>query len=590
MENYRKLTLAERNALSEAGCRADHWDSVEVAPGFTADGIENCRFAGRVRLGRNVRISGIGSHIANYIIGDDAVIDNVGRLETRGPASFGQGVRAAVINENGGRSVTLWNGISAQTAYILAVYRHRPQTIARMERMIAGHIRDSSGEYGEIGAGAVVRDCGALLDVRIGPGARICGAAMLSNGTVLSAPDAPAFIGAGVKMYDFIAAEGCRIDNGTLLRRCYVGQAVEMSAFTATDSVFFACSSCENGEAASIFAGPFTVSHHKSTLLIAGMFSFFNAGSGTNQSNHLFKTGAVHQGIHMRGCKFGSDAYVMLPVVDGPFTTVTGRHKSHHDTSRFPFSYLVEEKGSSWLLPAINLTGCGLERDLKKWPARDRRGVFRRDTVNYEFHNPYTAEKIMQAMDIADGLLAKGESEVYIYERAKVKDVMLKRGRRLYALALDAAIGQMLSSPAGRLESGNADYLTASGHWTDAGGMFIPSAAMERLLDDIDSADINSVAELDSRLAELSAAYPVMARLWALDVLARMLGRTPTEPDIAEAVVRGTNAEETLRKMREEDAGKDFSDIMKISYGLDSYEKTVRETDFKNVRGTGTPI
>ena len=41
--------------------------------------------------------------------------------------------------------------------------------------------------------------------------------------------------------------------------------------------------------------GPYTVSHHKSSLLIAGMFSFFNAGSGSNQSNHLFKSGAVHQ-------------------------------------------------------------------------------------------------------------------------------------------------------------------------------------------------------------------------------------------------------------------------------------------------------
>ena len=66
-----------------------------------------------------------------------------------------------------------------------------------------------------------------------------------------------------------------------------------------------------------MFAGPYTVSHHRATLLIAGYFSFFNAGSGANQSNHMYKSGPVHQGVHLRGCKFGSDAYVLLPASTG---------------------------------------------------------------------------------------------------------------------------------------------------------------------------------------------------------------------------------------------------------------------------------
>ena len=94
--------------------------------------------------------------------------------------------------------------------------------------------------------------------------------------------------------------------------------------FTAAESLFSPNSHCENGEAASIFAGPYTVSHHKSSLLIAGMFSFFNAGSGSNQSNHLFKSGAVHQAVHLRGCKFASSAYIMSPALEGAFTMVMG--------------------------------------------------------------------------------------------------------------------------------------------------------------------------------------------------------------------------------------------------------------------------
>ena len=153
-----------------------------------------------------------------------------------------------------------------------------------------------------------------VREVRIGDGATIDGATLLENGTLC----AGAFVGADVKARDFILAEGARVDNGSILERCFVGESSVLDkGFTATHSLFFANCHCECGEAASVFAGPYTVSHHKSTLLIAGMFSFFNAGSGSNQSNHLFKSGAVHQSVHLRGCKFGSGAYIMSPALEG---------------------------------------------------------------------------------------------------------------------------------------------------------------------------------------------------------------------------------------------------------------------------------
>ena len=82
--------------------------------------------------------------------------------------------------------------------------------------------------------------------------------------------------------------------------------------FSAENSVFFANSEAFHGEAVSVFGGPYTVTHHKSSLLIAGMYSFFNAGSGTNQSNHMYKLGPVHQGILERGSKTGSFAYLLM--------------------------------------------------------------------------------------------------------------------------------------------------------------------------------------------------------------------------------------------------------------------------------------
>src|SRR5699024_4864097 len=128
------------------------------------------------------------------------------------------------------------------------------------------------------------------------------------NGSINSNVHAPVHIGYGVVANNFIISSGVRMKDGVMLNRCFVGQACELGhTYTATDSLFFSNCQGENGEAASIFAGPFTVTHHKSTLLISGMFSFMNAGSGSNQSNHMYKLGAIHQGIIERGGKTTSN-------------------------------------------------------------------------------------------------------------------------------------------------------------------------------------------------------------------------------------------------------------------------------------------
>ena len=91
-----------------------------------------------------------------------------------------------------------------------------------------------------------------------------------------------------------------------------MGQACVLKQnYSASDSLFFSNSQGMNGEASAVFAGPFTVTHHKSTLLISGMFSFMNAGSGSNQSNHMYKLGPIHQGILERGAKTTSDSLFM---------------------------------------------------------------------------------------------------------------------------------------------------------------------------------------------------------------------------------------------------------------------------------------
>ena len=121
-----------------------------------------------------------------------------------------------------------------------------------------------------------------------------------------------------------------------------------------------------------------------------------NAGSGSNQSNHLYKLGPIHQGVIERGAKTTSDSYILWPSRIGAFSLVIGRHYRHSDTTDFPFSYLIEEHDESRLIPGINLQSIGTIRDSQKWPKRDRRkDTNLLDSINFNLLSPYTIQKMI---------------------------------------------------------------------------------------------------------------------------------------------------------------------------------------------------
>ena len=288
MPQFRNLTPAEIAAVESLGSSAEAWSQVSVTDDFTPFQLLQSHLEGKVVVGSGARI--IRSRVCNYHIGEGALVEGVTALECRRRSTFGNGVGVATMNECGGRTVKIYDRLSAQAAYLMAVYRHRPQTMAALEKMVDDYAEARASQTGSVGKGSRIVGARFIREVRIGDNVTVDGCSILENGTVCDG----AHIGVDVKAYDFIAAENARIDNGSIVERCFVGESCRLDkAFTAAESLFFANSHCENGEAASIFAGPYTVSHHKSSLLIAGMFSFFNAGSGSNQSNHLFKSGAV---------------------------------------------------------------------------------------------------------------------------------------------------------------------------------------------------------------------------------------------------------------------------------------------------------
>ena len=513
MSDFRKMTAAEIAAAEARGATAEAWALVSVTDDFDPSQLLQCRLEGRVEIGSGARIH--RSAVKNYRLEARTLVEGVTALECRRRSSFGNGTPVAAMNECGGRTVKITERMSAQTAYMTVVYRHRPQLIAALDKMADDLAASRSGDLGETGCDCRIVGARFVREVRMGDNVEIDGASLLENGTLC----AGARIGADVKAYDFIAAENARIDNGATLERCFVGESCRLDkGFTAVDSLFFANSHCENGEAASIFAGPYTVSHHKSSLLIAGMFSFFNAGSGSNQSNHLFKSGAVHQSAHLRGCKFASGAYIMSPAVEGAFTMVLGHHADHHDTALFPYSYLIEKEGRSQLMPGANLTSYGTVRDVEKWPARDRRTV-KRDVIDFDEYNPYTAGAMLRAVDMLHTLQENDPAAAqYNYNKTVIRSTALARGVKLYNKAIVAALGAMLDGAAP-----NERY-DGTGRWLDMAGQYITKREAEAIADDIEAGRLRSFEEIDNRFRVFHVHYAEYARSWAEQIYASLLG------------------------------------------------------------------
>lgn len=568
----RNLTPSEIEAVERLGTTADDWSQILVGDNFRPEQLRQSRLGGRVELGEGAQI--IRSYVANYRIGRNSLVEQVTALQCRTESTFGGGVGVAAMNECEGRTVRICDQLSAQTAYMMALYRHRPRLIEALERMVEREVERNRSTMGQVGEACTISGARFIREVRIGNRVTIDGSSALVNGTILD----DATIGVDVKAYDFIVVEGARIANGATIERCFVGESCILDkGFTAADSLFFANSHCENGEAAAIFAGPYTVSHHKSSLLIAGMFSFFNAGSGSNQSNHLFKSGAVHQAVHPRGCKFASGAYIMSPALEGAFTMVMGHHSRHHDTSEFPYSYLLEKEERSFLLPAINLTSYGTVRDIDKWPKRDRRKVMR-DVINFEAHNPYTTYAMLQAVDRLHTIEEQNpDSPVYSYNRVQIRAAALQRGRALYNRAIVVALGAMLEKGA------SAERYDGTGRWLDVAGQYISKRVVEQIIDQIESGELTTIGEVDNAFRIFAVHYDDYAHTWAEEVYASLLGHTPTAEEIQEAIEAGRNAAETMRRTTDADRDRDYAPDMAVSYGLDCDTPEERMADFRAV-------
>ena len=585
---YRLLTDEEITLLEDHGCQAENWEAIMVAEDFKPTYVHDVTFYGDIKLGvfeKNIEVSrgflkhsglrnatlrnvcigdnslveNIGNYINNYSIGEGCYISNVSTMETMEGATYGEGNLISVLNEVGEGNVTLFDGLNSQLAAFMVKHNADKELRERIRQMIAEELERTLPDRGTIGFGVKIVNTREVVNTIVQDNCEVNGAARLFDCSLLSAAGSGVYVGSGVICENSIVADGSSITNDCNLQDCYVGEACQLTnGFTASASVFFANSYMSNGEACAAFCGPFTASHHKSSLLIGAMFSFYNAGSATNFSNHAYKMGPMHYGILERGTKTASGAYILMPANIGAFSVCFGKLMHHPDTRNIPFSYLIAYGDIMYLVPGRNLNTVGLYRDVRKWPKRDiRPRSGQKSIVNFTWLSPFTVNEMLQGKQILEKLReAQGEMvPEYNFRGYVITNNSLNIGLRNYDMAIKMFLARCVR------KYGPTEPASTTGwkQWSDLSGLLLPESEELRLIEEIKNREITDIQRVTERFGEIGERYEQYEWAFAYRLINEYYGiAQPRHADWQDIIDQGREAKRQWIATIREDALKEY--------------------------------
>lgn len=589
MDEYRLLTNEEISILEDNGCMAEDWTSINVAADFKPTYIKNVNFYGDVFLGvfeKNIEVSNgfirhsgirnatlrnvsigdnclienIGNYINNYAIGEECCICNVCTMETTAEATYGEGNTISVLNEAGNGNVILFSGLTSNLAALMIRNAADKEFTAAIRGIVKDDIERRAREKSTVGNNVKIVNTAEITNTHISDNCEINGASRISDCTLASGLEDNVFIGSGVICENSIVTDGSAVLNGANITNCFVGEACQITnGFTAESSLFFANCYMSNGEACAAFCGPFSASHHKSTLLIGCMLSFYNAGSATNFSNHAYKMGPIHYGCLERGTKTASGSHLLLPANIGAFSVCLGKITNHPDTRSLPFSYIISDGRETFVVPGINITTVGLYRDIRKWPRRDVRiQSSRKSLINHDWLSPLTINEIMAGKKTLEQMReSQGEDTAfYTCGGCKISRNSLERGIRLYDMAIKLFAGDVAAGYDLTAEGRDC----GTGEWGDLAGMLLPEQEERNIVNAISNGYLRSTADIDMFMKNVNERYGEYLITFTRNIIASQLGTDDlTESGIEQIIQQGRAAKEAWISEIRKDAEKEYS-------------------------------
>lgn len=541
-KTYRFLTREEIDLLERQGNHCEDWNQVRVTDVFGIRRLRGNTFMGSVTLGDigdgTARCGGfrldegivgsalcnvvIGDHpairdvrmLCGYTLGDNVVMFNVGEMSCDGELKC-----LEVMNENGGRAILPFAGMTVGDAYMWARYRGRRTFIKKLEGFTKEFIGTLDGSRGHVG------DCCTIAGVRT-----------IRNTSILSCADEPTVIDGAQALCDGVVGYGCHVEHGVIAERFMLGEHVTLEfGLRLNDTVVGDNSTLARCEVGNSIIFPAHEQHHNNSFLIAGLIMGQSniAAGGTIGSNHNSRT-ADNELAAGRGfwpglcCSFKHSSrfasYCLLAKGDYP---------SELDI-KLPFALVNNNMSKDRLevMPAYwwRYNMYALDRNSKKFAKRDKRKL---KLQNIEFDNmaPDTAEEMLHGMELLRGWMADAKGgEVYGNEMEKGKRPVLilkpEEGVKAYEDMLVFYAMKYLTAEYGEsLPPATLGDSPRVRQWVNVGGQLVAGPDMEQLIADVENGVLGNWDDIHARLNDLwQKRYPSQRLAHAYGVLCELAG------------------------------------------------------------------
>ena len=534
---YRSLTAAEVQQLEMQGNFCTDWASVMVADGFNAAYLRNNTFEDVVYLGTighgkvtdgdltlregiyNSALTNctVGDHpaiqnvhmLSGYTVGDNVLLFNIDEMTcTADPHSVAW---LEPMNENGGRRLLPFSGMTIGEAYMWARYRGHKDFIDKLEKMTYDTLATDEGRYGRVG------DCCVIKNTKT-----------LHNVTVRSKGDDRSRIEGCIVLSDGVVGTGCTVEHGVIAVRFLLGEHVHLEfGLRLNDTVVGDNSTLARCEVGNSIIFPAHEQHHNNSFLIAGLIMGQSniAAGGTIGSNHNSRT-ADNEIVGGRGfwpglcCSFKHSSrfasYCLLAKGDYP---------AELDIT-LPFALVNNNVSKDCLeiMPAYwwMYNMYAMDRNSKKFAKRDKR-VVKAQHIEFDNLAPDTAEEIFRGMNQLRAWMAASTTDtVYAQgqEKGKRPTVVLKaaEGLKAYEDMLVFYAMKYLTQP-------NTDHRPqTTKEWVNIGGQLVAKQDMEQLIADVESGVLGDWKAIRARFDALWEAYPAQREAHAYSVLCRLAG------------------------------------------------------------------
>ena len=535
---YRNLTASEIEQLERSGNSAENWSAVKVTDQFSASCLRGNCFDGEVRLGAitpakvkegeltlregiynsTLVDTTIGDHpvihnvkmLSNYTVGNNVVLFNIEEMTCTADAKNIAWLEP--MNENGGRRILPFSGMTIGDAYMWARYRGHKGLMEKLEQYTYDTLGSDEGRYGKVGDHCVVKNTKAIRNV-----------------TIRSTEQDPTEVDGCIVLSDGVVGTGCTLEHGVIAVRFLLGEHVHLEfGLRLNDTVVGDNSTLARCEVGNSIIFPAHEQHHNNSFLIAGLIMGQSniAAGGTIGSNHNSRT-ADNEIVGGRGfwpglcCSFKHSSrfasYCLLAKADYP---------AELDIT-LPFALVNNNVSKDCLeiMPAYwwMYNMYAMDRNSKKFAKRDKRVV---KAQNIEFDNlaPDTAEEILSGMKQLRAWMAASTTDtVYAQgqEKSKRPTVVLKAKEGLKAYE-DMLVFYAMKN----LEGGQCPVVSGQSEkeWVNIGGQLVAKPDMEQLIADVESGKLGSWDAIHERFNTLWSGYPAQREAHAYGVLCRLAG------------------------------------------------------------------